>query len=41
MNEVWMAMRQQQLDVSIVIPEHTEAAYGMAQLAKQGIEVQT
>ncbi len=40
-NRVWMEMRQQQLGVSIVIPAHTEAAYGMALLAKQGFEAQT
>lgn len=40
-NECWRHMRQRQLGVSIVIPEHTEAAYGMAQLAKQGSETTT
>lgn len=38
-NITWMHMRQQYLGASIVIPEHTEAAYGMALLAKQGFEV--
>ena len=37
-NQAWMQMREQQLGVSIVIPENTEAAYGMALLAQQGFE---
>lgn len=39
-NQPWMQMRKQKLDVSIVIPQHTEAAYGMARLAQQGYEAQ-
>jgi len=37
-NQAWMQMREQQLGVSIVVPENTEAAYGMALLAQQGFE---
>jgi len=40
MNAAWVQMRQQRLGVSMLIPDHTEAAYGMAQLAKQGFEAQ-
>ncbi|MFO7603524.1 MAG: FGGY-family carbohydrate kinase [Gammaproteobacteria bacterium] len=34
-NPHWRQMRQHRLGVSIVLPAHTEAAYGMAQLAHQ------
>jgi sugar (pentulose or hexulose) kinase len=39
-NQSWMQMREQLLDVSILIPAHTAAAYGMARLAQQGYEAQ-
>ena len=35
-NTKWMAYRQQQLDSDVIIPEHTEACYGTALLARQG-----
>ena len=36
-NERWTQLRQTLLNVPIVEPEHTDAAYGVALLAKQGI----
>ena len=35
-NAKWMKYRQQQLDSEVIIPEHTEACYGSALLARQG-----
>ncbi|MDH5392093.1 MAG: FGGY-family carbohydrate kinase [Gammaproteobacteria bacterium] len=35
-NKKWMQYRAKQLDSEVIIPEHTEACYGTALLAKQG-----
>lgn len=35
-NEKWMLYRAKQLDSQVIIPEHTEACYGTALLARQG-----
>lgn len=35
-NKKWMQYRAKQLDSEVIIPEHTEACYGSALLAKQG-----
>ena len=36
-NEAWRAIRQQKLGVEIVAARQTEAAYGTAQLAMDGL----
>ena len=36
-NEVWTAMRRKRLGVEMITPEHDEAAYGAALLARRGI----
>jgi len=35
-NTKWMEYRQQRLDSTVIIPEHTEACFGSALLARQG-----
>ncbi|MDH5517883.1 MAG: FGGY-family carbohydrate kinase [Gammaproteobacteria bacterium] len=35
-NKKWMQYRAKQLDSEVIIPDHTEACYGSALLAKQG-----
>ena len=35
-NNAWLQHRQQQLNTPVLVPEHTEACYGSALLAKQG-----
>lgn len=37
-NKKWMRFRATQLDSKVIIPEHTEACFGSALLAKQGFQ---